>query len=227
MLKRKKVFLSSCTFFYLYLIFSFCFPFGVQFTVWMYKFLVSLASQNIFKICWSMVHMLNHFDDQRFGSWLIFMSFINLSWLKVGNCWNLFSYFKPVKFQASTSMFQYWNCDAPPGKKNKVSFKKVKISFVSHLLPVKLFDYFIVCQGIQVLHNHMEDKPVSNLLSKGKGMRLQDGLNVRPLSRLSTLWKKFINYFEFSICWCLLQSLFTLIEMRATLIWGPTRVASL
>jgi len=62
---------------------------------------------------------------------------------------------------------------------------------------VKLFDDFIVGQGIEVLYNKVEDKPVANLLSKGKGVRLKEGLNVRTLGRLSTLLKKFINYLNF------------------------------
>jgi len=52
---------------------------------------------------------------------------------------------------------------------------------------VQLFDDFIVGQSIKVLNNEVEDKPVSNLLSKGKGVRLQERLNVRTLGRLSAL----------------------------------------
>ena len=56
-----------------------------------------------------------------------------------------------------------------------------------YLLLVKLLDDFIVGQSVEVLQDEVEDKPVTNLLCEGKGVRVQECLNVRPFSRLSTL----------------------------------------
>ena len=58
---------------------------------------------------------------------------------------------------------------------------------MKNLLLVKLLDDFIVGQGIKILHNEVENKPVANLLAEGKGVWLQECLNIRTLSGLSTL----------------------------------------